>query len=1092
MNLDNTNDKLTVEFDLNDFSILVVDDIEDARLFLSAYLKRRGVTVYSAINGQQGLELFKQHHPDIIITDISMAHMDGLSMAEAIREIDVETPIIFVTAYSEVEPMHRSIGVGATEYLVKPITHHKLQQALHKAVNKLKTQRNLHATIDNLQNEKEHLSKAVSHLIGEDQHVSVEVLRRGQDIISGDFHCVVQHQHSLYVLLGDGMGHGLSAILPALNLPKQFRILAGQGHSLLRIADELNGLLATHGIPNHFVAATLIRIDAEQNLIEVINCGNPDALLIDDHGKLLHHFPSNYVAWGILSDDEFLPGVQSYRYQTQAKLYVYSDGFTETLKKNQNTPTTETFSNILSSHPNNTLNYLDDWLNALVPDQTADDITLLEITTPSITDQSIKKQESFKAKLSGKPRSINSLSILLVEDNSDALDSLGQFLSRKTGKVYQANNTGEGLQLFVKHRPSLIVVDINKPLINGVELVKQVRDIDSDVPIIMTGGYETGQSSTHNLGSLLELAVNKFLTKPLDKAQLLEAIQFCFDKFHYVNNLHVSASLFMTSPLAMTITDANRNITAVNPAFTAITGYSETDVLGCNPRIFSSGKHNSAFYKHMWDCIKTRGQWSGEIWNRRKNGELFLEWINITAIYDDEGNISHYASIFSDITQRVKAEEKIRHLAHHDPLTTLPNRTLFFDRLGQALLKMQREQGKLAVIYLDVDHFKNINDTLGHSTGDELICVVAQALRSTLRQSDTVCRLGGDEFAILLPDIENTENIAHLAGKIFHAASKTYQIADKELRIGISMGISQYPRDGTDAETLIKRADIAMYQAKKKGRNRFQFFNYGLEQEAERQMVIQHSFHKSLENNEFYIHYQPKYALDEQRIIGAEALLRWKHTDLGELSPAEFIPIAEETGFIIELGDWLIEKVCQDIANWKALGASVVTVAINVSPFQFHRGNLQQTLQENLSRYHLAPSLLQIELTEGVVMNTQTSTLKRLQAIKDMGITISIDDFGTGYSSLSYLRKLPIDELKIDRSFIMEIVDQASLMDSRLTAIPSTIIELAQKLKLKLVAEGVETNTQRDFLQQNGCQIIQGYLFSKPINKDQMFELLND
>ncbi len=1090
MSIDYADNKPQFDLDLTHLSVLVVDDIEDARLFLSAYLKRRGVMVYPAASGQQGLELFKQHHPDLVLTDISMAQMDGLAMAEAIREIDSETPIIFVTAYSEVEPMQRSIGIGATEYLVKPITHDKLQQALQKAVTKLKRQRELRNTIDHLQDEKRYISETISHLIGEDSHVAVGVLRRGQDIISGDFHCIAQHQNALYVCLGDAMGHGLPAILPVLNLPQEFRALAGQGISLLRIADELNGLLVKRGLPNHFVAATLVRIDAEQNLIEVVNCGNPDVLMVDDSGKLLHRFHSNHVAWGILSGDDFLPELQSLRYQTPVKLYVYSDGLTETLKAVQDPAVNDTFFDILNSYPTNTLGYLDSWLNTLLPSQAMDDITLLEIKTPAKTEHTEAKPSLSKRTPLGNSVSLNNLSILLVEEESEDLACLQQFLALKTGKVYLAETINAGLELFIKHRPSLIIADINSSLQDAVELVKQARAIDPEVPIIMTGERETWQGSSHNLGSLLELAINKYLSKPLDKAKLLEAIQFCFDKFHYVKNLHISASLFMTSPLAMTITDANRNITAINPAFTEITGYSEAEVLGCNPRILSSGKHDSAFYRHMWNQINSAGQWSGEIWNRRKNGELFLEWINITAIYDEAGNTSHYASIFSDITQRVKAEEKIRHLAHHDPLTALPNRTLFFDRLAQALLKMHRKQGKLAVIYLDVDHFKSINDTLGHSAGDELICAVAQALRSTLRESDTVCRLGGDEFAILLTDIESADNTSTLAGKIFHAVSKAYSIGNKELRVGVSMGISQYPRDGTDAETLIKRADIAMYQAKKKGRNRFQFFNYGLEHEAERKMSIQQCFHKAVENQEFQIVYQPKYSAGEQRIIGAEALLRWTHSELGELSPAEFIPIAEETGFIIDLGDWVIEKVCRDIAEWRSLGASVVTIAVNVSPVQFHDGNLQQTLLTNLTRYQIEPSLLQIELTEGVVMNTHKNTLKRLKAIRDMGIAISIDDFGTGYSSLSYLRKLPIDELKIDRSFISEITDETSLVDSRLTAIPSTIVELAQKLKLKLVAEGVETQTQRDFLQQIGCPIMQGYLFSKPIAKEAMFALI--
>lgn len=1107
---DNTNEKNTqIDLSLTGIKILIADDVDEARHYLSLYLERKGATVFTAENGAVGLDVFKQQLPDVVITDIKMPVLSGLHMAENIRLMDEQIPIIFITAYNEIEQMHRSINLAVTDYLIKPITPQKLRSTLQKIKHQIHIQQKQKTTvtklsndIDEFQNEKKSLAQTVSHLIGRDVHPAVNVLQRGKDLVRGDFHCVIQHQQHLYVFLADGMGHGLTAILPALDLPKVFRELANKGFGLPRIIDDLNTCLADRKLIGHFIAVTLARIDFNQGFIEVVNCGNPDVLLVDDNGSLLQRFQSTELPLGIVSGDDFTPQIQDYHCRESTRLYLSSDGLTELVEKFHSQSSNKVLCNLLSEHEDNALNYLDDWLHTLTEEQIFDDVTLLEVAislaptspSPSAIPPYDKEGISFE-QITQQPQlasELKDMSILLVEDDDEAHYYLSHFLSKKVGKIYNANNGQEGLQLYIEHQPKLIISDVSMPVMNGLEMASKIRKIDPHVPIILTSGHNSWTSSKSKLETVLELTINKFLPKPLDHEKLLEAIQYCFQQYDTITSLQLSASLFMTSPLAMTVTDLDRNFIAVNPAFTAITGYKAEEIIGCNPRILSSGKHDAKFYKDMWNCINDTGHWNGEVWNRRKNGDLFLEWINITAIYNLKGELTHYASIFSDITQRTYAEEKVRHLAHHDALTNLPNRTLFFDRLEQSLLTMERKPEKLAIIYLDIDHFKTINDTLGHSVGDKLICAVTQTLKTTLRESDTVSRLGGDEFAILLSNIQSEEAALHLIGKIFHAVSKTYSIASKELRIGLSMGVSLYPQHGKDAETLVKRADTAMYQAKKNGRNRYEVFNYALETSVERQMNLHQALHVALEKNELYVHYQPKYAVDKQAIIGAEALLRWKNEKLGELSPAEFIPIAEETGLIIDIGNWLINQVCEDIADWKRAGLNVVPIAVNISPVQFHRGCLKESLSKSLFNHRLPASLLQIELTEGVVMDSKKNTLQHLQEIKDLGIKISIDDFGTGYSSLSYLRQLPIDELKIDRSFISEILDDDSLLDTKLTAIPSTIIELAQKLQLTLVAEGVETSLQRDFLQQKGCNVIQGYLFCRPINKDSFQALLEN
>jgi len=1088
---------------LHNVTVLCVEDVKEARNFLAIFLSRQGATVIEAENGEQGLRLFDLHRPDIVISDIGMPIMDGVTMCRAIRADHADVPIILLTAYSEAELLQEAISMGVIQYIIKPVRVDKLFAALVSALEKIHAQKamsKLQEAVSEYRNEENRLHNYVTQIVGSDQHVAVKVLSRPRQLISGDFYCIEATEHSLYVMLADGMGHGLSAILPALDLPRKFRELAAQEFSLARIADELNQLLCQQRLSEHFVVATMVRMDAKRQLIEVINCGNPPVLLVDNNGMPICEFPSNHLAFGIVADDEFMPELQSVRCAIPAKLYLYSDGLPETLSRGEINPD-EALSKLMGRpHDEALLDSVAALLKQVPEHLHHDDVTLLELMfdpEPSdIHETALPGLAAIKGLLYdplqkdyGNP--LKWLSVLYVEDDLDALENLSAFLSRRVGVLYAADSAEKGLHLFRKYRPQLVITDMVMPNMNGLQMVQQIRLEDPSIPVILVSGVASWQSQIPQIETLLDMNISKFLSKPFDADKLLETIRQCVKRYEYLKTLKLSSSVFMTSPLAITITDRDRKVISINPAFTEITGYTLAEIVGCNPRVLSSGKHNSEFYAGMWESLNQTGRWSGEIWNRRKNGELFLEWINISVIRNYDGEITHYASVFADITQRTAAEEKLRHLAHHDALTNLPNRVLLQDRLNQALLQAHREASKLAVVYVDIDHFKNLNDSMGHGVGDELIVGVAKALQSVVREVDTVSRLGGDEFAVLLPDVGSHEMAARLVGKIFNAVGKTYLIAGRELRITASMGVSLFPRDGDNPTTLLKHADSAMYLAKKEGRNNFQFFDEALESQTERYMLIQHGLHNALKLGEFSIHYQPKYALDRMKVVGAEALLRWNSPILGAVSPAEFIPIAEETGFIVDIGCWLIEKVCQTMAAWKARGAQLVPVAINISPIQFHRGNLDRTLLQAIINYRIDPRLIQIELTEGVVMNRQLSTINLLQSIKKRGIAISIDDFGTGFSSLSYLRQLPIDELKIDRSFIMEITDEISLTDSRLTAIPLAVIDLARNLNLKLVAEGVETQIQSNFLQKNGCNVIQGYLFSKPVVKEEMLDLLD-
>ncbi|MBS3963945.1 MAG: EAL domain-containing protein [Methylomonas sp.] len=668
-------------------------------------------------------------------------------------------------------------------------------------------------------------------------------------------------------------------------------------------------------------------------------------------------------------------------------------------------------------------------------------------------------------------------SIVHIDADIESASRMERLLLDHVGALHVAHCAERGLRLLCTVKPQLLLIRVPLAAVDTAVLLQRIQRLQPELSVLVL----TTAEAPDVVAVTTTLERVWLLQEPIQTERLLATIAQCLQCCEQIDHLRLFPRLFMNSPLAMAITDSQRNFIRVNPAFTQITGYTQAEVLGRNPRILSSGKHDGEFYRRMWQILEENDHWCGEIWNRHKDGQLFLEWLNITTLRNADGSISHYVSIFADITQRTAAEAKMRHLAQHDCLTDLPNRSLLHDRLHQALLQAQRSHGLVALVYIDIDHFKNINDCFGHVVGDGLIVNVANALRSVIRETDTVSRLGGDEFAVLLPDVGSLAVAEKLVGKLLNAVANTYQIDGHDFRVTASMGVSVFPYDGREPDTLIRHADSALYLAKNEGRNQYRFFDPVLETHTERYTTIQHNMHKALQANAFRIHFQPKYAMDSQTIVGLEALLRWQDEKLGPVSPGEFIPIAEQTGFIVELGVWLIETVCLTMAQWRASATPLVPVAVNISPLQFHRGDLQVVLSQALARHGIEPALLQVELTEGVVMNRHEPTIIALNRIKALGVAISIDDFGTGYSSLSYLSELPVDELKIDRSFIVKLAEPQHLADKRLTAVPLALIDLAANLGLKLVAEGVETDIQADFLLANGCHVIQGYWFSKPL-----------
>lgn len=551
------------------------------------------------------------------------------------------------------------------------------------------------------------------------------------------------------------------------------------------------------------------------------------------------------------------------------------------------------------------------------------------------------------------------------------------------------------------------------------------------------------------------------------------------------NQLHLAAKVFENSREAIFITDATNRIITVNGAFSDITGYRPEEVLGRNPSILQSGEHGPDFYRAMWQALNKDGYWQGEIWDRRRNGEIFPVWVSISVVYDAHGAISHHIAMYDDITERKAADERIRFLAQHDALTGLPNRSLLQDRLLQALANAQRDNEQVAVLFLDLDHFKTINDSLGHHIGDQLLQDVARRLNHCVRGNDTVSRQGGDEFLIVLGQLKSPGDAAHIAQKMLDAVAQPYEIDGHELRVTPSIGIAIHPDDGHDTETLIKNADAAMYHAKENGRNNYQYFTADLNSRAFERLSLENSLRRGLAHGEFLLHYQPQINLSTGTIVGLEALVRWQHPDFGLVLPARFIPVAEESGLIVPLGEWVLREACRQNRAWQQNGLPAMPVAVNLSAHQFHQKNLAQVISGALRESGLDARFLELELTESVVMRGSESTVETLARLKQMGLMLSIDDFGTGYSSLSYLKRFPIDKLKIDRSFVRDVT-----LDQDDAAIAGAIIAMAHSLRLKVIAEGVETKEQSDFLKEQGCDEIQGYLFSKPLPAEQMEKLL--
>jgi diguanylate cyclase (GGDEF)-like protein/PAS domain S-box-containing protein len=547
----------------------------------------------------------------------------------------------------------------------------------------------------------------------------------------------------------------------------------------------------------------------------------------------------------------------------------------------------------------------------------------------------------------------------------------------------------------------------------------------------------------------------------------------------------IAATIMAHTGEGIIVTDAQGKILLANPTFETVTGYTLEEVIGKKPNILQSGLHDHNFYRQMWSDLQEKGMWKGEIWNKRKNGELFVEWLTIKAVKNEQGETTHYVAIFSDITHHKRTMEQLTKLSNYDLLTGIPNRQLFTKRLEDLIETSRRHQQQFAVLFLDLDRFKYINDELGRHSGDLLLRKVANRLKKLLKTKDTIARIGGDEFVIILPNLKHLREAVRVAGDIVETLKAPFSLDGQEVYVSTSIGISFYPHDGQDVETLLRNADRAMQKAKDSGRNHFELYHEDLDGNGE-VIVLENYLRKAIERQEFMLYYQPQVDTKTKKIYAVEALLRWKQPDLGFISPAQFIPLAEETGLIVPISEWVFKQACQDLKTLHQLDPHL-KIGINISAVHFQQDDFVKKLSTITEQTNVHPRFIKLELTESTVMPNAHESIDKLVKLKQLGFKIAIDDFGTGFSSLSYLNKFPIDVLKIDQSFVRNL----STYKGDATIV-TAIITMAHSLHLLVVAEGVETEKQYEFLAKQQCDFIQGYYIAKPMPLEELQVFLRE
>ncbi len=675
------------------------------------------------------------------------------------------------------------------------------------------------------------------------------------------------------------------------------------------------------------------------------------------------------------------------------------------------------------------------------------------------------------------------LRVLLVEDSEDdAALTLHQIAKGGYEPRHRRVDNEEAMRSALAEQEwDLILSDYNMPGFSGMAALELLHETGLDIPFIIISGAIGEETAVE----LMKVGAHDYIMKdnlvrlvPAIERELREA-RIRRARHRAEEDLRLAAQVFESSAEGIIITDASSRILRVNRAFTEITGYTAEEVIGKTPRAIASGLHGSDFYQHMWDSINEQGFWHGEILDRRKNGEIYPEWLTISAVRDEHDRVTHYIGGFTDLSQQRKAEERIQHLIHYDALTDLPNRVLFREYFQEAMRVARRDGTRMAFLHLDLDRFITVNDSLGHQVGDRILQQVGQRLMGIVRKQDMVARYGGDEFIIAMTNLENMEDVSAFTRLLLDHFTEPFRDEGREIFLTPNIGVAIYPDHAEQYDELIKFADIALHHAKRPGGAHVELYREAMNHEAMARLNLESDLRRALEREEFRLYYQPQIEIASGRVVGAEALLRWQRTDGLMVLPDQFIPLLEETGLIVPVGQWVLRQACLDRKRWAQAGLGRIPIAVNLSPCQFHDRELVSMIRSVLEETSTPSHSLELEITESSVMDDPDFALSTLEILHQMGIRVAIDDFGTGYSSLSYLKRFPIDVLKIDRSFVTGLPrdeDDAVIIDM--------IIALAHRLKLCVIAEGVETAEQLHFLERLGCDRAQGYLHGRPMGDE--------
>ena len=681
---------------------------------------------------------------------------------------------------------------------------------------------------------------------------------------------------------------------------------------------------------------------------------------------------------------------------------------------------------------------------------------------------------------------------LLVEDNPGDARLIQEALSEIVQPHFhlkRVENLAGAREALAQQDFAAIFLDLSLPDSQGMNTVRQIELAAPDVPLIVLTGLDDEALAVEAVRSGAQDYLVKSDVTPHLLARVaryaIERQRLVTERRQSEESLRLAAKVFESSTEGIVITDTAGHILRVNAAFTEITGYPFPEIAGETPRLLKSGRHDTDFYRKMWTSLQADGRWQGEIWNKRKNGEVYPEWMNIGSVKNDMGETTHFVGTFSDITQRKAAEERIRFLSNYDALTGLPNRGLLQDRVTQALNAAKHLNSKAALLMIDLDRFKNINESLNHDFGDLLLQLVGQRLANCTRAIDTLARSGGDEFVILMPEIRHAGEVAAMANSVLSAMNQPFQLDTNEINITSSIGISVFPSDGDNGQILMKNSDVAMYRAKELGRNNYQFYTQDMNARTFETLAMENSLRHALKRQEFRLHYQPQIDIASGAIIGMEALIRLQHPETGMVPPGSFIPLAEETGLIVPIGEWVLNEACFQTKEWHDQGHAGLRVAVNLSAHQFRHKGLLDSVSRALDESGLPPGKLELELTESILMHDTEEIIATLHQFKRMGVQLSIDDFGTGFSSLAYLKRFDMDKLKIDQSFVRDITS-----DPNDLAIARAVIALGHSLNLKVIAEGVETAEQLALLKEYGCDEMQGFYFSRPRPAAEILPLL--